>query len=53
MNKYEHIDGSVFFTEAALIEHIRSLGVDPNNECSDEFLLDEAYALEEYEIIEN
>lgn len=52
MNKYKHIDGSVFFAEADLIKHIRSLGGDDDNELSDEFILQEAYQLGEYAVTE-
>lgn len=53
MNKYKHIDGSVFFAEADLIVHIRRLGVEGGEELSDEFIFEEAYQLGEFKIIEH
>lgn len=52
MLSYKHIDGSVFTTEADLIKHIRSHNVDEYNELSDEFVLEEAYQLGEFETLE-
>jgi hypothetical protein len=42
-------DGEAYFeNEADLIKWLRDRNVDEDNELSDEFILNEAYALEEY-----
>lgn len=53
MNKYEHIDGTEFKTEEALIKHIRALDSEQCKGLSDDFIYTEAYQLGEFKIIEH
>ena len=42
-------DGEKYFKyQDGLVKHLRSTGTDPNNELSDEFIVNESYNLEEH-----